>query len=180
MIKNYPSVFVVLLGGLAILGIGWLSLVTEDWDTETHQTSTVIQEQEIPSASDYVTDTANVIGEEEEKELNKKLKDFSESGKGEIGVLTVKNMNGLSIEEFSIRVAEKWKVGEKGLDNGVLFVLAIDERKVRIELGRGVPITDAQAGQIIDTIMVQKLSRKEYGQAMMGGVDAVIELLNKG
>ncbi len=141
--------------------------------------SPVIKDQNIPEANNYVNDNANIIDANTEANLNTDLKSVSDSKKAEIAVLTVNSMNGLSIEEFAIRVMEKWQVGHSGKDNGIIIIIAVNERKVRIETGRGSVVTDAQAGTVLDTSMVPLLRKNDWSGAITAGVQALITLTNK-
>lgn len=127
-----------------------------------------------PEITSYVNDNARVLSVDAKTSLVKKLIAFSESGSNEIAVLTIKTLNGLSVEEFAIQVTQKWQRA----DNGILLVIATDERKVRIEVGRNVTITDVQAGQILDDIIVPRLRRDDFAGAINDGVDAIIKLVN--
>lgn len=143
--------------------------------------SGVIAGQNIPdiSASGYVSDGADVIDATTEASLVEKLKAFSAGNSGEMAVVTVKSLNGLSVEEFGIRVGEKWKVGKAGKDDGVIVIVSTGDKKVRIEVGRGASITDAQAGQVLDSVMVPKLHAGDYSGAIVDGVNALIKIVTK-
>lgn len=171
--------------GIIIIALGWVAVTNDDWRTVTGPEtqgpafSSTVPGQEIPVPTGYVNDNAGLIDEKTQAVLEDQLKQFADSGKGELAVLTVKTMNGLTIEEYAIRVAEKWKVGGRDTDNGVILIISTDERKVRIEVGRGAAITDAQAGKILDDVMVPKLKRADWAGAIYDGVDAIINLVNK-
>jgi len=85
----------------------------------------------------YVEDYANVINESEERSLNGVLQELYQKTGAQYIVLTVLSAGGLPIEQFSIELAEKWKLGQKGKDNGMLFVLAKNDQKWRFEVGYG-------------------------------------------
>jgi len=148
------------------------------WNKQSQQTgiSTVIQNQNIPEPTGYVVDKADLIDENGEKFLTESIKSVVDHGKSEIAVLTIDSLNGLSIEEFGIRVAEKWKVGKYGVDDGVILIISKKDRKVRIELGRGSKITDAQAKDIINNKMIPKLKAEEWEDAILDGIGALINL----
>lgn len=176
---------VLIIGGLLVLimGMAFLSTVKIDPSTQTvgPANSGAIAGQNIPdiSASGYVSDGADVIDATTEASLVEKLKTFSTGSNGEMAVVTVKSLNGLSVEEFGIRVGEKWKVGKAGKDDGVIVIVSTGDKKVRIEVGRGASITDAQAGQILDSVMVPKLHTGDYSGAIVDGVNALIKIVTK-
>lgn len=175
---KYIIAGVVVLALVSLAVVHWSNNGTNSVNTGPAN-STVLVGEEIPAVSGYVVDNAGIIDASAEESLITKLQKFDETDKGQIAVLTVKTLNGLSIEEFAIRVGEKWKVGDATVDNGVIVIIASDERKVRIEVGRGASITDAQAGQILDDAMVPKLKRADWAGAVNDGVDEIIKLLNK-
>ena len=173
---------------LAIIAIGIIITIASKIDTSNVDPqsqligpaySAIISGQEIPNVTGYVDDSANLLDAATIASLTTTLTDFAKSNKGELAILTVKSMNGLTIEEYGIRVAEKWKVGKAGVDNGIIMIIALSERKVRIEVGRGANITDAQAGAILDNTMVPKLRNSDWKGAIVDGTQAIIQLMNK-
>jgi uncharacterized protein len=90
-------------------------------------------------------------------------------------VLTVPSLQGDDIDQFSIRVAEQWKLGQQGKDNGVLLIIAQAERKVRIEVGMGLQgvLPDITASRIIREVMRPYLKSGNFDQALIAGTDAV-------
>jgi uncharacterized protein len=84
------------------------------------------------------------------------LADYHRETHQQLVVLTIPTLSGEPLETYSLRVANTWGLGYKGFDNGILVLLALQERKVRIELGKGMEryISDAQAGSIIEESMV--------------------------
>lgn len=98
-----------------------------------------------------VIDRGNFLSSKEVSLLDSLIRQISQQGGPQIGILTVKEMQGYPIEEYAIRVAEKWKLGSESKDNGLLILLAKKEREVRIEVGQGLEgdITDAQAAHWI-------------------------------
>lgn len=141
--------------------------------------SGVIANQNIPDPTGYVLDNAEVIDATTEAQLVTKLTAFAKSGHGELAVVTVKSLNGLSVEEFGIRLAEKWKVGKQGKDDGVILIISSGDRKVRIEVGRGSVITDAQAGEILANSIVPKLKKNDWSGAISDGIVAIINVASK-
>jgi uncharacterized protein len=91
-------------------------------------------------------------------------------------VLTIPSLQGDNIDQFAIHTAEKWKLGQKGKDNGVLMIIAKAERKVRIEVGMGLQgvLPDITAGKIIRDVMRPYLKTGNFDQGINAGVDAII------
>lgn len=106
----------------------------------------------IPTLDQRVTDFTNTLTYTEWNALQSRLKNFEDSTSTQIAVLLVGSLNGQPIEDYSIRVFEKNKIGQKGKDNGVLIVVAKDDRLIRIDVGYGLEgaLTDAVTSQIID------------------------------
>jgi uncharacterized protein len=103
-----------------------------------------------------------------------------EGGQGpQLQYLIVRTLDGESIEDFSMRVAEAWKIGSKGKDNGVLVVVAKDDRKVRIEVGGGVEggLTDAQAGRIIRNTIAPAFREGRFGDGLYAAGQQILGAL---
>ena len=109
-------------------------------------------------------------------ELEALLKAHEDSTSNQVVVLTVQSLEGDDIESYAIRVAETWKLGQKGKDNGVLFVVARDDRKVRIEVGRGLEgdLTDAICSVIIRREILPQFKSGDYDQGVKAGVTAIL------
>ncbi|MEO8752009.1 MAG: TPM domain-containing protein [Casimicrobiaceae bacterium] len=132
-----------------------------------------------PTHTGWVTDLAGVLTPDERSALTTTLADYEAETTHQIVVLTVASLDGESIEALSLRTANAWKAGRKGVDNGILVVVAPADRKARIELGRGFEryISNAQAGDIIDRQMAPSFRRNEYGKGLDLGVR---ELMRQG
>jgi uncharacterized protein len=104
----------------------------------------------LPSPDGYFTDTTGTL-QELDAEIEALCAGLEAQNTCELAVLVVQNMEGLTIEEFATQVFNTWGVGQRGTDNGVLFVLAIDERKARIETGYGIEhmLPDSLAGNFL-------------------------------
>lgn len=128
-----------------------------------------------PEPSDYAVDSAGVLSNEELVNLNQILK-ASDNESRQIGIAIVKTTAPLEIEEYGIKLAEKWKVGNKNTDNGIIIILATEDRKVRLEVGYGLEgqIPDAVAGRIIDESMIPALKENNWNEALLKGVEAII------
>ena len=89
----------------------------------------------------------------------------------------IPSLEGEVIEEYGIKVAEAWKIGWKGKDNGVIFLVAKQDRKMRIEVGRGLEgkLTDLTAGRIVDLVVKPRFKRGDFDGGVVSGVHAVID-----
>jgi uncharacterized protein len=134
---------------------------------------------EVPALKSRVNDTGGMLPPEAESRIETLLKDLEEKDSTQIVVLTVPSLDGDSVEDFSMRVAELWKIGHKGLDNGAILVIARDERKIRIEVGYGLEgrLTDLTAGRIIRDRIVPEFRAGRFDQGVLNGVVALIEVV---
>src|SRR3990167_8452610 len=116
---------------------------------------TPVEALEVPQYQGYVTDLAGMISPAERQRLEQTLLAFEQSDSTQIAVLTIPSLEGDALEDFSIRTVEAWKIGQKGKDNGVLLLVSKGDRKVRIEVGRGLEgvLTDLLAGRIVDQVI---------------------------
>jgi uncharacterized protein len=131
----------------------------------------------LPAPTGYVVDTNNSLSEETEAALTKRITDNKD--KAEIAVLTLDSTYPLSIEEYGIKLAEYWKVGDDVKDDGIIVILATKDRKVRVEVGLGMEgvINDSKAGNIVDTYMLPFLKVSNWNEGMINGVEGIIKAL---
>ena len=138
------------------------------------------EELDIPRASGPVNDFANIIEPSWERRIAQGIKRFESDTGHEIAVLTVKELpERSSIEIFAIEVARAWGVGKAQRDNGVLLVVAHNDRRMRIEVGYGLEgsLTDASADAIIRRVLVPAFRGDTYGQGIDDGVKAIIDVI---
>ena len=111
----------------------------------------------------------------EEREIEEYLAGLENSASVQAAVLTVPSLDGDSVEGYSIRVADEWKLGKADSDKGILILLAMEERAIRIEVGYGLEgeLTDAKSGYIIREIMVPYFQKGDYGAGLFAGTKAV-------
>lgn len=114
--------------------------------------SAFAQEVEIPASTNYVVDTTATLSASELDRLNAQLRAFDEETGSQIFVLMVPTVQPETIETYAVRVFEEWKVGRKGIDDGVLFVIAKNDRRHRLEVGYGLEgaIPDVLASRILN------------------------------
>jgi uncharacterized protein len=131
---------------------------------------------EIPFLSGRVNDYAGILSPATVQYLSQLLKEHEDSTSNQVVVLTVASLEGEVLEEYSIRVAQNWKLGQKGKDNGVLLLVARDDRKVRIEVGRGLEgdLTDATCGAIIRKEIIPRFKQGNYDAGVTGGVESML------
>lgn len=126
-----------------------------------------------------VNDYAGVLNNEQKNQLNQKLIAYADSTSTEIVVCTIKNINGDDINYVGAKWGEKWKIGQKGQNNGVILLLSIEDRKLTIQAGKGTEggLTDMTSGLIIRNFMVPYLKQGDYYQAINSGTDQIFKAL---
>ena len=131
-----------------------------------------------PEPARFVNDYANMLSASDEGALEQKLLDFDEQSSTQIVIVTIETLAGHPIEEYSIELAETWGIGQRGLDNGVLLLMAKNEREVRIEVGYGLEgaIPDAIARRIIADSLVPNFRRGDFFAGFDRATDELIAL----
>lgn len=127
---------------------------------------------EVPALKGRVNDYANVINSNTEKELENYLASLDEQTGIQMVVLTVPSLKGDDIASFGIKVAEKWKIGHNGKDDGALLLVAMAEHDVRIEVGYGLEdkLTDAKCGLIIRNVIIPEFKNGNYSAGILKGI----------
>ncbi len=135
---------------------------------------------EIPDQPEgYVSDYAGLLSAPVETRLEQFLALFEQRTSNQIFIAVFPSLENESLEDFSIRLAEAWKPGQAGRDNGVLFVVFRDDRRMRIETGYGLEgaLPDALAGQIIRQLIVPYFQRGEYEAGILAGVQGIVKAI---
>lgn len=124
----------------------------------------------------HVHDEAGVLSQRTVDELENRLKVYEDSTSNQIAVLVIQNLDGEILEQYSIRVVEKWKLGQKEKDNGVLLLISVDDHKMRIEAGQGVEgvLTDAISNRIIRNEMAPHFRKNDYDGGVVAGINGII------
>lgn len=145
----------------------------------------VLFARDIPSLSGPVIDEVGVLSAQQNAQLSKVLRAVNNKHDLQLQVFIARNMDGDVIENFAIKAVDQWKLGSEKSDRGVLFVLAMEEKKVRIEVGQGLEgeITDAQAGMLIESLtpyfrkgdFAGGILTAVHGLLVMAGIDNVGE-----
>ena len=136
----------------------------------------------IPALRARVTDETRTLSSAEQQALETKLADWEQRTSNQLVVLLVPSTKPEPIEAYSIRVAEAWKIGRKGQDNGVVFVIAKDDRKMRIEVGYGLEgvLTDATSRRIIAEDVAPRFRSNQFAAGINAGVDRIIQVVGSG
>jgi uncharacterized protein len=140
---------------------------------------TLGQEVPIPSLTGPVIDRVGVLPPPDREQLERELWALKREKGSEIVVLIVPSTKPEEIEQFSIRVVDGWKIGRKGIDDGALLLVAVNDRRVRIEVGRGLEgdVPDVKAFRIIDEIIVPRFRQGDLPGGVVAGARALIGLI---
>lgn len=140
------------------------------------------QEMEMPSLTGPVVDTVKLLTPEQVNALTAKSIELQKSKGSQIAVCIVPTTAPLTIEEYGIRLGEKWKIGREKIADGVIIIVAKNDRKMRIEVGRGLEgiITDLYAGRIVDNIMKPDFKKGNFYKGIDAAMDALITFINGG
>lgn len=130
---------------------------------------------DVPPLRGHVNDYAGILSPDAVQQLESELTDFERTDSTQIVVLTVPSLEGQVIEEYSIRVVEAWQLGQKGKDNGALLLVSKNDRKIRIEVGRGLEgkLTDLVSGRIIRNEITPAFKRGDFDGGIAAGVHAI-------
>ncbi|MCX8022417.1 MAG: TPM domain-containing protein [Syntrophorhabdaceae bacterium] len=133
---------------------------------------------EVPPLKGYVNDYANMISPRVRAKLEGELREFERTDSTQFVILTIPSLMGEALEDYSMKVAETWKIGQKGKDNGIILLVANKERKIRIEVGRGLEgrLTDLAAGRVIDLVMKPMFKRGDFDGGFTAGVHALVDI----
>ncbi|MDT3734677.1 MAG: TPM domain-containing protein [Denitratisoma sp.] len=131
---------------------------------------------DVPYLSGRVVDNAEILGAETKLKLAEQLKAHEAETGNQIAVLTVPSLEGESVESYAEQVFNAWKLGQKGKDNGVLVLVAPDDRRMRIEVGYGLEgtLTDVAASRIVRNVMTPRFKEGNFDAGVAEGVAAVI------
>jgi uncharacterized protein len=139
----------------------------------------------VPPLQSRVTDTAGMLNATQRSALENVLKEYEDRTGSQIAILLTGSTAPEAIEQYGIRVADAWKLGRKGADDGVILIVAKDNpsalRRLRIEAGRGVQgsLTDAQSKRILQDVIAPHFRQNDYYGGLVAGVSAITSLLDQ-
>ena len=130
----------------------------------------------IPPPPDHrINDYAGALSAAERTRLEDQLRSRERESSNQIVVAVFRSLEGGSLEDYSIRLAQAWRIGQKGLDNGVIFLVFIDDRKMRLEVGYGLEsrLTDALSSQILREVVAPRFREGKIGEGIAAGLTAI-------
>lgn len=153
--------------------------------SSTFVSATVNKKNKIPipvvQKDVYVYDEDNIIDDDIEKQVNTLLVQLEEKTGAEVVVVTVNSLMGEQIEDYSIYLANTLKIGKKNKDNGVLLLISKADKKVRLEIGKGLEgcLNDSKCGRILDEYFVPYREKNEYSEGTKQTIQAVVAVIAK-
>lgn len=131
---------------------------------------------EVPELRGRVNDLAGLLDPGRARALDARLARFEEETSHQVVLLTVPSLQGEPIEEFALRVAESWRIGHAGLDNGAILVVVPEDRKARIEVGYGLEgvVPDVVAKRILEDVLFPSFRQGRMAEGIEAGVDALM------
>jgi uncharacterized protein len=126
-----------------------------------------------------INDYAGALTAAERDRLERKLAERERTSSNQVVVAIFRSLGGENLEDYSIRLAQAWRIGQKGLDNGVIFLVFLEDRKMRLEVGYGLEatLTDATASSIIRDVVAPRFRERRFAEGIEGGLDAIAATL---
>jgi uncharacterized protein len=133
---------------------------------------------DVPPLRGRINDYAGLLSRDRAQALEDRLAAFERDTGHQVAVLTIPSLESDALEDFSIRVAEAWKIGKKGFDNGAILLVAQKEHKLRIEVGYGLEgvLPDAIANRIVSEVIVPRFRENDYSGGIEAGVNAILQV----
>ena len=124
----------------------------------------------------WVTDTSGTLDPKIIALLNERAAAFERDTSGEIAIVVIRSLDGLTIEEAAVKLFQMWGIGKKNQDNGLLFLWSTGDRRVRVEVGYGLEGTlpDGKVGAILDQYVIPRFKAEQFDQGVVDGVDALL------
>ncbi|MDP3719284.1 MAG: TPM domain-containing protein [Acidobacteriota bacterium] len=137
--------------------------------------------QALPKPDGYVNDFAGVLDAATRARLEQRLKEVEAASSSEVAVATVTSLEGMSVEEYATRLFKEWGVGQEKADNGVLILVAPNDREMRIEVGYGLEgvLPDGLAGEIRDEQFLPRFRDDDYAGGISAGVGRIADIVEK-
>jgi uncharacterized protein len=135
-----------------------------------------------PPLTGYVNDSAGLLSIEGKAGLESKLAQLEKDTTAQVFIATIKSLEGDSIQDYANRLFAEWKIGQKDKNNGVLFLIALDDRKMWIEVGYGLEplITDGRAGRIRDNDVIPRFKQNDYEGGITAGAASIEKYIRDG
>jgi len=145
-------------------------------------TGGIVFAQDFPEPVGYVNDFAELLSSGTRAQLEAQLNQLEEDTTAEVAVVTITTLDGEPVEYYANELFNEWGIGQKGEDNGILFLIALEERQTRIEVGYGLEsiITDGRAGRILDTAVIPNFKNGDYELGIIAGIESIETYIREG
>jgi len=136
--------------------------------------------KQVPLLSGRVVDEAGLLSAAARQRIEGELAALERETGDQVAVLMVQSLGGEPLEEYSVKVAHTWKLGQKGKDNGILLLISRDDHKLRIEVGYGLEgtLTDLRSNEIVDQVIRPRFRQGDLDGGVEQGVDAIVKVLH--
>lgn len=140
----------------------------------------VAQSADIPEFTSWVVDTTGTLDAATKTQLEQRLEQLNQDKGAQLAVLVVPTTGSTDLESYALKAFEQWRIGRQSVDDGILFLIAKDDRKLRIEVGYGLEgaVPDLLAGRIIREQVTPRFKEGNYSAGIVAGVDSLITLIN--
>jgi len=137
------------------------------------------KEPVFPTYSGFVNDFAGVIDTATKEKLEGLCRSLEQKTSAEMAIATVQSVEPLDPKEYAVALFKKWGIGKKGKDNGLLLLLAMDQKRIEIEVGYGLEgiIPDAKAGEILDRYVIPSFKEGKFGEGLYNGAEAIAGII---
>lgn len=149
----------------AVIGVG--SLAAQDRPAG---------DADLPYLSGRVVDEAGLLSERARSDLEARLAEFEDEAGSQVVVVTIRDLGDAPIEDYAIRLAEAWRIGREEFDDGIILLIAPNERRLRIEIGYGLEgaLTDAESRRILDQVVTPWFREGDFDRGTRAGVEAIL------
>ena len=157
-------------------GIGWLLFTTALAVVAPVACADLVP---VPALAQRVTDLTTTLDAAQRQQLEQRLADFETAKGSQIAILIVPTTRPEAIEPFALRVAEEWQLGRKGIDDGALLVVALEDRAVRLEVGYGLEgaVPDAIAKRIVSDVITPYFRQGDYFGGLQAGIERLLGVI---
>jgi uncharacterized protein len=142
----------------------------------------VLADPPLPEANGFINDQASLLSSEEIGRLETKARQYRDKSGHEIAILIIESLEGRPIEDYAYYVFQKWGIGSRQNDNGVLFLIALSDRKARVEVGYGLEaaLTDLECGRLVNkrSPMAQSFREGNYAAGVNAVFDGIVLAIN--
>ncbi len=135
----------------------------------------------VPAPQGNINDFAGVLSKEWKTTLTELTHQIEQNTSVQVAVVIINSLGDVDKESYALAIGEQWGVGQKNKDNGIVFLIALQEREYRIEIGKGLEgtLNDAKVGRIARTYLVSAFKREEYGQGIYDTLEAIRNVISQ-